>query len=100
MLERRTFLLTGVLGGGAVLTLSYRGWMPGLAGFRLGSRPVYFLPGGKGAQLLATIEALDATDALGEAWLAARMARPYRSNVRLSSHRSQTHPEYRPASIL
>ena len=62
--------MAGALGGGALLTLGYRGWMDDLDGVRIGSRPVYFLPGGEGAQLIAALEAIDATDALGDAWLA------------------------------
>ena len=70
MIERRTFLFAGIAVGGGVVTLAYQGWRPALGGFWLGSRSVYFLPEGAGAQLLSVVEPLESLDAMGEAWLA------------------------------
>ena len=70
MVERRTFLLAGIAGGGGLATLAYQGWRPDLGGFWLGSRPLYFLSEGEGAQLLSVMEPLGSVDAMGEAWLA------------------------------
>ena len=76
MLERRTLLLAGLAGGGTLATLAYRGWLPELEGFQLGSRPLYFLPEGEGAQLLTVLQPLESMDAMGESWLAGREDKP------------------------